>query len=187
MAVLDKQLAELRRRLNSAGDLSHRAIRPAWSHKLRLDLVGQPERNEANVITALSCDEAFASAIMFDEFRQEIIVTRPLALGHVRQVRTASPGPTVTTSALAEWLQRRDLNVTPMTVSRSVGAVARGHTSIRCGTTGRARMGRRPRVGIGLVISGPRTTSFIRSVGPLADLGRRPIFRPAARSTTCWC
>ena len=32
MAVLDKQLAELRRRLNATGDLSHRAIRPAWSH-----------------------------------------------------------------------------------------------------------------------------------------------------------
>ena len=67
MSVLDKQIGELRRRLNATGDLSHRAIRPAWSHQLRLDLAGQPERNEANVITALSCDEAFAGAIVFDE------------------------------------------------------------------------------------------------------------------------
>ncbi len=78
MSVLDRQIAELRRRLNSTGDLSHRTIRPAWSHQLRFDLTGQPERNEANVITALSCDEAFAGAIVFDAFRQEIVVTRPL-------------------------------------------------------------------------------------------------------------
>ena len=38
----------------------------------------QPERNEANVITALSNDEAFAGALVFDEFRQEILVNRAL-------------------------------------------------------------------------------------------------------------
>ena len=124
MSVLDKQMAELRRRLNTTGDLSHRAIRPAWSHKLRLDLAGQPERNEANVITALSCDEAFAGAIVFDEFRQEIVVTRPLPWD-----ASGEPAPRPWTDSddvrAAEWLQRRELNVTPMTVSRSVGAVAR--------------------------------------------------------------
>ena len=123
MSVLDKQMAELRRRLNTTGDLSHRAIRPAWSHKLRLDLAGQPERNEANVITALSCDEAFAGAIVFDEFRQEIVVTRPLPWD-----ASGEPAPRPWTDSddvrAAEWLQRRELNVTPMTVSRSVGAVA---------------------------------------------------------------
>ena len=98
MSVLDKQIAELRRRLNTTGDLSHRAIRPAWSHKLRLDLAGQPERNEANVITALSCDEAFAGAIVFDEFRQEILVTRPLPWDAPVRPRLAH-GPTATTCA----------------------------------------------------------------------------------------
>ena len=98
MSVLDKQMAELRRRLNTTGDLSHRAIRPAWSHKLRLDLAGQPERNEANVITALSCDEAFAGAIVFDEFRQEIVVTPALALGRAGEA-APRPGPTATTCA----------------------------------------------------------------------------------------
>ena len=124
MSVLDKQMAELRRRLNTTGDLSHRAIRPAWSHKLRLDLAGQPERNEANVITALSCDEAFAGAIVFDEFRQEIVVTRPLPWDASGE---AAPRPWTDGDDVraAEWLQRRELNVTPMTVSRSVGAVAR--------------------------------------------------------------
>ena len=124
MSVLDKQMAELRRRLNTTGDLSHRAIRPAWSQRLRLDLVGQPERNEANVITALTSDEAFAGAIVFDEFRQEIVVTRPLPWDASGEV---SPRPWTDSDDVraAEWLQRRELNVTPMTVSRSVGAVAR--------------------------------------------------------------
>ncbi|MBP7003530.1 VapE domain-containing protein [Amaricoccus sp.] len=123
VAVLDKQIAELRRRLNTTGDLSHRVIRPAWSHKLRLDLAGQPERNEANVITALGCDEAFAGAIVFDEFRQEILVTRPLPWDASDETapRPWTDGDDV---RAAEWLQRRELNVTPMTVSRSVAAVA---------------------------------------------------------------
>jgi predicted P-loop ATPase len=124
MSVLDKQTAELRRRLNTTGDMSHRAIRPAWSHKLRLDLAGQPERNEANVITALSCDEAFAGAIIFDEFRREVLVTRPLPW-----TPAAEHFPRSWTDAddvrAAAWLQHRELNVTPMTVSRSVVAVAR--------------------------------------------------------------
>ena len=51
MWVLDRQMAELRRPLNTTGDLTQRASRPAGSQKLRLDLVGQPERNEANIIT----------------------------------------------------------------------------------------------------------------------------------------
>lgn len=124
MAVLDKQLAELRRRLNATGDLSHPTIRPAWSRRLRLDLSGQPERNEANVITALTSDEVFAGAIVFDAFRQEIVVRRSLpwdAAGGPA-TRPWSDGDDV---RAAEWLQRRELNVTPMIVSRSVGAVAR--------------------------------------------------------------
>ena len=124
MAVLDKQIAELRRRLNATGDLSHRVIRPAWSQRLRLDLSGQPERNEANVITALTSDEAFAGAIVFDAFRQEIVVRRPLpwdAPGGPA-TRPWTDGDDV---RAAEWLQRRELNVAPMIVSRSVGAVAR--------------------------------------------------------------
>ena len=124
MAVLDKQLAELRRRLNATGDLSHRAIRPAWSQRLRLDLSGQPERNEANVITALTSDEAFAGAIVFDAFRQEIVVRRSLPW-NTPDGPASRPWTDGDDVRAAEWLQRRELNVTPMVVSRSIGAVAR--------------------------------------------------------------
>ncbi len=99
MSVLDKQIAELRRRLNTTGDLSHRAIRPAWSHQLRLDLAGQPERNEANVITALSCDEAFAGAIVFDEFRAGDRRHAGRCPGTRRASRRRGHGPTATTCA----------------------------------------------------------------------------------------
>jgi predicted P-loop ATPase len=124
MSVLERQLGELRRRLNATGGLSHRAVRPAWSHQLRLDLAGQPERNEANVITALSCDEAFAGAIVFDDFRKEVLVTRPLPWSPAgeRFPRAWTDADDVRAAA---WLQHRELNVTPMTVSRSVLAVAR--------------------------------------------------------------
>ena len=78
VSILEKQVGELRRRLNATGDVSRPAIRPRWANRLRIDVNGTPERNEANVITALSCDEAFAGTLVFDEFRQEIVVNRPL-------------------------------------------------------------------------------------------------------------
>ena len=61
---------------------------------------------------------------MFDEFRQEIVVTRPLPWDAAGE---AAPRPWTDGDDVraAEWLQRRELNVTPMIVSRSVGAVAR--------------------------------------------------------------
>jgi putative DNA primase/helicase len=124
MSVLERQIVELRRRLNATGDLSHRAIRPAWAQRLRLDLTGQPERNEANVITALNSDEAFAGAIVFDAFRQEILVTRRLPWD-APEDQDPRPWNDSDDVRAAEWLQHRELNVTPMTLSRSVGAVAR--------------------------------------------------------------
>lgn len=124
VAILEKQIGELRRRLNATGDIHRQPIRPHWAVQLRLDLAGTPERNEANVITALSNDEAFAGALVFDEFRQEVLVTRPLPWDE-----QAPTLPRAWTDAddvrCAEWLQRREINVAPVTVSRSVGAVAR--------------------------------------------------------------
>src|SRR5581483_9627268 len=124
VAILERQIGELRRRLNTTGDIHRQPTRPRWASQLRLDLAGTPERNEANVITALSNDEAFAGAMVFDEFRQEILVVRllpweeqplpfPRSWGDADDVRCA------------EWLQRNEINVPPMVVSRSVGAVAR--------------------------------------------------------------
>ena len=59
-----------------------------------------------------------------DEFRQAILVTR-----HLPWDSETEPVPRLWRDAddvrAAEWLQRRELNVTPMTVSRSIGALAR--------------------------------------------------------------
>jgi predicted P-loop ATPase len=124
VAILEKQIGELRRRLNTTGDIHRQPARPRWASQLRLDLAGTPERNEANVITALSNDEAFAGALVFDDFRQEIIVSRNLPWDE-----SVPPLPRAWSDAddvrCAEWLQRREINVAPVMVSRSVGAVAR--------------------------------------------------------------
>jgi len=124
VSILEKQIGELRRRLNATGDIHHAPIRPRWACQLRLDVMGTPERNEANVITALSNDEAFAGALLFDEFRQEVLVGRPLPWDSAAdwKPRAWSDADDV---RCAEWLQRREINVVPATVSRSVNAVAR--------------------------------------------------------------
>jgi len=124
VSILEKHLGELRRRFNSTGDVNQPRTQPRWAALLRLDPGGTPERNEANVITALSLDAAFAGALVFDEFAQEILVTRalpweaaetalPRAWGDADDVRCA------------EWLQRHEINVPPVVVGRSVVAVAR--------------------------------------------------------------
>lgn len=124
VSILEKQIGELRRRLNTTGDIHRQPTRPRWASQLRLDLAGTPERNEANVITALSNDEAFAGALVFDDFRQEILVTRNLPWDEAAATlpRAWSDADDV---RCAEWLQRREINVAPVMVSRSVGAVAR--------------------------------------------------------------
>jgi len=124
VSILDKQIGELRRRLNGTGNIHNRPIRPRWANQLRLDLAGTPERNEANVITALSCDEAFAGSLVFDEFRQEIIVARKLPWDD-QLIPLPRPWMDADDVRCAEWLQRREINVPPVVVSRSVIAVAR--------------------------------------------------------------
>ena len=78
MSILDKQLVELVKRVNVSGDPHARIAKPAWFNRLRQDLVGTPERNEANVIIALTSDVAFAGVLAFDDFSQEIVVRQPL-------------------------------------------------------------------------------------------------------------
>ncbi|MBN9023006.1 MAG: toprim domain-containing protein, partial [Rhizobiales bacterium] len=124
VSILEKQIAELRRRLNATGDIHQRPIRPRWANQLRLDLAGTPERNEANVITALSNDEAFAGALVFDEFRQETMVNRALPWGDDAS-RLPRPWSDADDGRCAEWLRHREINVAPIVVSRSVTAVAR--------------------------------------------------------------
>lgn len=124
VSILDRQLGVLRRRLTSTGDLMKPSARPAWANRLRLDLSGTPERNEANVIIALSSDPAFAGTIAFDEFRQEVVVLRSVPWD---DAETVYPRPWEDSDdiRLAEWLQHREVNVAPLVVGRSVGAVAR--------------------------------------------------------------
>ncbi|MDO8607908.1 MAG: VapE family protein [Phaeospirillum sp.] len=120
VSVTEKQIKDLCRRVGASGTP---AIRPAWFSQLRTAADGSPERNEANVITALSHDEAFAGALIFDDFRQEIIVNRPLPWDEAASI--SRPWSDADDVRCAEWLQRREINVAPAVVARSVGAVAR--------------------------------------------------------------
>jgi putative DNA primase/helicase len=124
VSILEKQLVELRRRLNATGNVRQPLVRPVWAGLLRLDAGGTPERNEANVLTALSNDVAFAGALVFDEFAQEIVVTRALPWD---AIGTAIPRPWGETDDVrcAEWLQRREVNVPPVVVGRSIVVAAR--------------------------------------------------------------
>lgn len=124
VAILEKHLASLRRRLNTTGDIHQAPIRPPWAGLLRLDAGGTPERNEANVLTALSNDAAFGDTLVFDEFAQEIVVIRALPWD---AATTSNPRPWGEADDVrcAEWLQRREINVPPVVVGRSVVAVAR--------------------------------------------------------------
>lgn len=124
VSILEKQLVELRRRLNATGDVRRATVRAPWTSLLRIDASGAPERNEANVITALSLDAAFAGALMFDEFSQEIIVARALPWD---PAGTSHPRPWGDADDVrcAEWLQRHEINVPPVVVGRSVVAVSR--------------------------------------------------------------
>ncbi|MCB1379848.1 MAG: toprim domain-containing protein [Alphaproteobacteria bacterium] len=124
VSILDKQIAELRRRLNATGSIHQRPVRPRWAHLLRLDLTGNPERNEANVLTALEQDEAFAGALVFDEFRQEVMANHRLPWDEPTATvpRAWQDGDDV---RLSEWLQRHEIDVSPVLVSRCVATVAR--------------------------------------------------------------
>jgi putative DNA primase/helicase len=124
VSILEKQLVELRRRVNATGDVRRAPVRPPWASLLRIDAGGTPERNEANVITALSLDAAFTGALMFDEFSQEIIVARALPWDPAGTVHPR-PWGEADDVRCAEWLQRHEINVPPVVVGRSVVAVSR--------------------------------------------------------------
>jgi predicted P-loop ATPase len=72
----------------------------------------------------LTNDEAFAGALVFDEFAQEVRVNRRLPWD---EPGTPLPRPWEDADDVrcAEWLQRREINVAPAIVGRSVAAVAR--------------------------------------------------------------
>ncbi|WP_240558556.1 VapE domain-containing protein [Paracoccus contaminans] len=124
VSILEKQLVELRRRVNATGDPHARIVKPAWFGRLCQDLAGTPERNEANVIIALNSDAVFAGVLAFDDFAQEIVVRQPLPWDDASST-FPRPWEDADDIRTAEWLQLRGLNVAPVVVSRAVGAVAR--------------------------------------------------------------
>ncbi|MDR0809874.1 MAG: toprim domain-containing protein, partial [Gemmobacter sp.] len=124
MSILEKQLAELRRRVNATGNPHARIVKPAWLSRLCQDLSGTPERNEANVIIALNSDAAFAGVLGFDEFGQEIVVRQPLPWDDAAST-FPRPWEDADDIRTAEWMRLRGLNVAPVVVGRAVGAVAR--------------------------------------------------------------
>lgn len=126
LSTLRDQVKLLKRRLNATGDISRAPVKPAWDGMLIKDLLGKPERNEANVITALFNDPEFAGVLTFDEFRLEVIVAKPLPWDP--DLRDCRPWNDADDVRCAEWLQRREINVAPSTVSRSVQGVARQNT-----------------------------------------------------------
>lgn len=126
ISILEKQMGELRRRVNVSGDPHARIARPPWFNRLRQDLAGTPERNEANVIIALSSDAIFAGVLAFDDFAQEIVVRQPLPWDGPTQT-FPRPWEDADDVRTAEWLQLRGVNVAPLVVGRAVGAVAREH------------------------------------------------------------
>ncbi len=123
-ATLSKQIEELKRRRSASGSMDHRTIQPRWYVQLRLDMAGTPERNEANILTALENDEVFAGAIAFNEFAQEIEAVAPLPWDD-RPTFSVRPWIGNDDVHCAVWLQRRNINVSPNLVSRSVATVAK--------------------------------------------------------------
>ena len=76
------------------------------------------------MLTALSADAAFVDALVFDEFSQEILITRGLPWDGT-DIILPRPWGEPDDVRCAEWLQRHDINVPPAVVGRSIIAVAR--------------------------------------------------------------
>jgi predicted P-loop ATPase len=167
-----------RRRRN----IHHRPSRPRWASQLRLDLAGRPERNGANVITALSCDEAFAGTLVFDEFRQEIMVARRLPWDD-QLIALPRPWTDADDVRCAEWLQRREINVPPVVVSRSVTAVVRDIRihPVRDYLNGLVWDGVQRLGTWALTYLGASDTPLNRAFGSLWASGRRRIMQPGAK------
>ncbi len=124
MGGLRRQVQVMRRRFNASAGQTTARVRSPWAERLRVDATGLPERNEANVMVALEHDAAFTGALVFDAFAEMILVQRPLpwSAPHEDLPRQWADADDV---HLAVWLQRRDINVTPVVAARAVNAQAR--------------------------------------------------------------
>ena len=111
VSILEKQVGELRRRLNATGDVAPagRSAR-AGPTGCASTWTARPSATRPTSSPRCRCDEAFAGTLVFDEFRQEIMVTRPLPWD---EADAALPRPWSDADDVrcAEWLQRREINV----------------------------------------------------------------------------
>ena len=153
------------------------ASRPAWSHQLRLDLAGQPERNEANVITALGSRRGLRRRRRLRRVPAGDPGHAAAALGRPEQSRCRGPGRDADDVRAAEWLQRREIERDArdrQPQRRRRGARDRRASGSRLSR--RAQLGRRapPRDLDRAATSAPRTPLQPQRRRALADLGRRP-------------
>lgn len=123
MGTLRDATTRIKRMYGATGEIERSAARPPWHAMLRKDVFGVPERNESSVITGLTNDPAFAGAIGVDEFQLEIVVLKPLPWDTAAK-RVPRNWLDVDNVFCADWLQQREINVSPRTVSRSIQAVA---------------------------------------------------------------
>ncbi len=185
MSVLTQQLAELRRRVNATGDPARADPETRLVQASPARSAGAPERNEANVIVALTSDPAFAGVLAFDEFGQEIVVRPAAAVGR-RRASLPRPGRTPTTSAPPNGCSCAASTWRRLVVSRAVGAVARGTAHPSCPRlarhpdNGMARPGSRPGPA---PISAPSPTAFHHTIGALWLISAvARIYRPGVKA-----
>ena len=122
LGTLRKQLSK-----ETAADSQASGDQPSWFAELLVDGRGTPLRNEANALIALQ-DEVFAGALAYDEFSLLVHVLKPLPWDRKKGFKPRLWSDNDDTRA-AEWLQWRDINVTPAVACRAAIAFAREHST----------------------------------------------------------
>ena len=122
---IGSQVSSLRRGSQRDQDAQEIQERPRWMAKLKSDDSGNYERNEASAITVIENAPEFAGVIVFDEFKNKIVVRSPLPWdqGWTEPRQWSDNDDT----RLAQWCQMRGVNITPAVVARAVMAVAADH------------------------------------------------------------
>jgi putative DNA primase/helicase len=124
LGTLKAQLNIVKKRFNATGDVTRELPKPAWFGRLRVDVLGNPERNEANIMIAFGNDDAFAGRLVFDEFHQQIMAANELPWDAGKGLAYPRHWTDVDDIRAAEWLQLRGLNIAPSTAYRGVVSLA---------------------------------------------------------------
>lgn len=119
LGTLRKQLASEAAAVCQASGVDQ----PPWFAELLVDGRGTPLRNEANALIALQ-DAEFAGTLAYDEFSLLMNVLKPLPWDKKKSFKPRLWCDNDDTR-LAEWMQWRDVNVTPAVACRAAVAFAR--------------------------------------------------------------